>query len=637
MRIKAIRIENFRAIAECQLRVDAVTALLGENNSGKSAILRAVELFFSSAPKVQKEDFHAYNVDEPIKISIEFGDLCPKELEEFGSKVIDEKVVITRSFPLLESPTYFIEADVFPGFAEIRSAPSKAVMREQYRAIAQPMGLAAVGNADQIEGRLVEWESNNPDRLERNKISGFFGAENVANGKLRAKTDFVFIPAIKDARDELKDTKSSPVRSLLAGIARQAIENKEEYKAFVEQAEAQLSDLTSPENTPELQDISRNLSEIMERYYANSSLVASWDPIAKLPLSLPAPDVRIHDGFIQTEVEFVGHGMQRAIVLTLLEYMARHNVGNQDDDAFVEPQSDIIIAIEEPELYQHPTKQRLFYKVLNEIAEGFSARSGIRIQIIYATHSPLLVSLQSAERIRTILKTVDGDNSSIVSGETTLEKCAARTADAFNVESNVARFGTGLHVVTQDISEGFFSKIVVLVEGPSDVAILSAYLEKKQRDPLAEGIVIKAVGGKSNLDKPAVIFSELKIPTYVIFDNDFTERGGSAAEARKNRALQAILRSDNAEDWPEGIFANYACWDGDIEKYLRETVGDEVYRTAQEAVTVPLGLSRKDSVKSPGIASRLLQNLLEQGFEFEKLDEIVARIDDTLATPPPAP
>src|SRR6185312_10423031 len=126
-----------------------------------------------------------------------------------------------------------------------------------------------------------------------------------------------------------------------------------------------------------------------------SDLIATWQPISEIPISFPSSEIAVRDHGFQSSVERVGHGLQRAIIITILEFLARERVRNPEEKTqdFEKPESDIIVAIEEPEIYQHPVKQRHISNVLNELARSFSRQTGIRIQIILATHSPLFVHL----------------------------------------------------------------------------------------------------------------------------------------------------------------------------------------------------------------------------------------------------
>ena len=47
MKLAKIHIKNFRSIQNSEIRFDEITALVGENNAGKSAILRAINAIFN--------------------------------------------------------------------------------------------------------------------------------------------------------------------------------------------------------------------------------------------------------------------------------------------------------------------------------------------------------------------------------------------------------------------------------------------------------------------------------------------------------------------------------------------------------------------------------------------------------------
>ena len=57
MRIKRLEVANFRALRDTVLNFEEATALIGENNCGKSAFLLALDLFFASSPRVGDRDF----------------------------------------------------------------------------------------------------------------------------------------------------------------------------------------------------------------------------------------------------------------------------------------------------------------------------------------------------------------------------------------------------------------------------------------------------------------------------------------------------------------------------------------------------------------------------------------------------
>lgn len=90
----------------------------------------------------------------------------------------------------------------------------------------------------------------------------------------------------------------------------------------------------------------------------------------------------------------------------------------------------------------------------------------------------------------------------------------------FNAQTLAPR----LHILGTELAEGFFANGVVLVEGRSDKAALTAIGRLMGINFGAAGIAILPAEGKGNLDGPLVIFRELGIPTFVLWDYDMDKR-----------------------------------------------------------------------------------------------------------------
>lgn len=82
MKLKSVEIENFRAIKKCSIHFNELTALVGENNSGKTAILRALNSVFNY--EFEEADFtngvHRYAPRTVTKIRVDFSDLPSKDI-----------------------------------------------------------------------------------------------------------------------------------------------------------------------------------------------------------------------------------------------------------------------------------------------------------------------------------------------------------------------------------------------------------------------------------------------------------------------------------------------------------------------------------------------------------------------------
>lgn len=98
MKISHLKISYFRSIKKAQFEVDDINAIVGANNTGKSAILRALNAFFNYSE--ERNSFiageHLYSKRAKSRIEITFVDL-PKD-RRFTKYTDGEKLTIELSF-----------------------------------------------------------------------------------------------------------------------------------------------------------------------------------------------------------------------------------------------------------------------------------------------------------------------------------------------------------------------------------------------------------------------------------------------------------------------------------------------------------------------------------------------------------
>src|SRR3990167_9106041 len=100
MRIKKIRIQNYRCILDETLECDDLTVLVGRNGSGKSSFLKALKLFMDTADAPSAEDYYNREIGKrEIKIEVTFSHLIEDEKTEFSSYLDGDSLVVQRRFP----------------------------------------------------------------------------------------------------------------------------------------------------------------------------------------------------------------------------------------------------------------------------------------------------------------------------------------------------------------------------------------------------------------------------------------------------------------------------------------------------------------------------------------------------------
>lgn len=118
MEVRAFRVENFRSIRDTgwqPLSIDNITVLVGQNESGKSSILDALELGFCITPNINPDDFRLDGDLPRVSLSC---DLDEDEIDEIlevitvgDSRVSLRKEIVKRKKGLVVTSRIILEED----------------------------------------------------------------------------------------------------------------------------------------------------------------------------------------------------------------------------------------------------------------------------------------------------------------------------------------------------------------------------------------------------------------------------------------------------------------------------------------------------------------------------------------------
>lgn len=659
MILKSAHIKNFRSVRDVSVTFESQTAILGANGAGKSTVLKALERFYGSSTNVALDDFFGRNIDDPIEIALTFKDFSVEEAELFGSRIIQNEMTVVRVFEAKggrNSGNYYGLTNGHAAFQTIRQAENATSQRTAYNALREsdPIygGLQPVRRADDIEAQLSSWELGRPEACERIRDDGqFLGFTNVAKGSLKKATSFVFIPAVRDAAIDAFDGKGSAIAKLMELVVRNAIQKRNEIQEWQANVSQQYRELTDPANLTELGDLAETLTKTLQTLYDETSVNLTWKPSPDFEVPMPTAQVALQDGGYPAPVEMQGNGLQRAFILTLLQHLAMATLLRDaepvQDTAGAEGVLDqltanipvipmipgLILAIEEPELYQHPTKQRHFAKVLSLLSDGTLPGVATKTQVIFASHSPYFICLDRFDQVRLArrLPHETSGHKECHIREAELTNVVRMLEDAHQVQAgtwNAKSLKSKLHIVTPELAEGFFADAVLLVEGESDKSVLRAAAVAKNVDLEALGIAILQAGGKNNLDRPAAIFRALEIPVFVVWDCDRKATGVIEGEVA-NRALQRLMGCDpnTILDAGSRLEENFACFEVNLEAMLRLELGQNAYDDAVSEMQLQFGVQkREDAIKAAPVMRGVLTRLSTDGIRSVTLEGIIDRV-----------
>ena len=447
----------------------------------------------------------------------------------------------------------------------------------------------------------------------------------------------------------------SSVTQIMDLVVRSVLANRQSVVQFRHNTREQYSNIMDPANLTELNDLETSLSRTLQSYVPDASVTLNWSPLQEISVPMPQAEVKLLEDEYEARVERTGHGLQRAFIVTMLQHLvaAQKQDGGEDDD---EPRQDeseeeseetrmsllpnLVLAIEEPELYQHPSRQRHLASVLLKLATGGIEGVAESTQVIYITHSPLFVGLDRFDQVRVLHKvTIEaGKPKATQLKRADMEAVAEELGRANNAPPAAYRAETlrpRLYaIMTPWMGEGFFADVVVLVEGEEDRAAILGFAEAKGYALDSMGIAVIPCFGKRNLDRPLVIFRHMGVPTYVVWDGD---SDSSDPRPEDNKYLMRLLDIPG-EEWPCFVIDTAACFKKKLEKTLEAEIGENAFAQLLSNAQEEFGIAKKaHAIKNPVVIRRVVEDAASQGMSCPSMEKVVERVVALTAGIEPSP
>ena len=660
MVLESLHVQNFRSILDSTLVFDDLTALVGANGAGKSAFLMAIRLLHDPALVVCESDFFNRDTSQPILIEGTFTSLTAAEETYFDVYMADGRLVLQRQFAWteqgVEAKGYGTRlcASELENISQLLSADAK---KERYlEVVSQPDSPyhdmpQRWTSVNQFEIDKLNWIRAHRGQCPRSVDNGeLFAARGKGTQFLKERLEILYIPAVQDPAEVAQDNKGSALTKLVDLVARTALatdasfknlslELKDKYIRYMREHQAQLDELGT--------DISQKLSTLVP----GTSVRLTWDetqtPGIRLPVAIPEVT---EDGF-SSPITHVGSGLQRACTISLLQQLAATSdmpdtgARHAEADAGNLPPSYMIL-IEEPELYQHPDRQR-------HLAQVFSQLAGVSIQgasaftrVCFCTHSPLFIDMSRFGGIRLFRRA--GTNTPGIPKQTQVKQtniatvCRRLGRQDSEQEHNLmlSKLQT---IMTPWMNEGFFAHAVVLVEGDDDRGALLGTAMRMGYNLESMGIAVIPCSGKTNLDRPWAVFTELGIPSYIVWDSDAnlcgnagstdcslcdpSQKTGCKAHSETNERL-LNMQGRTPVRWPGlRVERDYACFATELVGTIKSELTLSVYEVALDQAKSELGIvETSHAIKNPQVIKRVLDLASQSGKEAPTLTHIIEHV-----------
>ena len=425
MKLREVTIRNFRCLVDTTIPIDDTTVLIGENNSGKTALLDALRIALPRTLAGRGTPFDEYDYymcnagDSPqtcqgIEIELWFREDTPDEW-----------------------PTSLVQAlnDI------IQTDPTTDL---------DSIGLRLSSKYDGVAGEIVsKWEFLALDGQP-------LGGRGARAGNLTTFLPYLrlfYLSALRDA-----DVEFAPRSQFWGRILRDLKISEEQRKTLSEELERLNAELLKAD--PRLEQVVASLGEvqtIMELGAGQNTSIQAlpikpWDLMSKSQVVMKARGAEI-----DFPLSRHGQGMQSLVVLFLFQAYLQVLL----KPAF-HPETEAILALEEPEAHLHPQATRALAANLDKI----------KGQKIISSHSPYFIQEISFEKIRMFRR--DGPFSKVVYIKRCFTAMVPETKELLEFcAGNSAKFsyhtGTSTLSVSGRMEDKEYRELLKIFPGQSDV------------------------------------------------------------------------------------------------------------------------------------------------------------------------
>ena len=489
MRIVKVHIENFRSIKELDFNPGPYCVLIGENNSGKSNILRALALALGETWPTERmfseEDFYNQETANDVIIRVFFSEV----IEEWRNKFKMEIAGI-----------------------ELRCKAYKRKVKEK------PAGtLTTDYTCINKAGEAVSYPA---EKLAKGvKYSGQWLPYRVTK-EIREQLPFIYVDVLRDYNRQTPGSRWSVLRRLFNEVNTLFLNDKTQLN--VKQPDGITVKMTRKEafensvkaaykylKTDAFNEIERKLAtNAIEQMGLDADgnkvelVFETHDPTN----AFKSLQLYVDQMGIRSPAGEVGAGLQSAIVIAIFRtYEELKKEG-------------AVFAIEEPEAFLHPQKARYFASVLRSLAEKGN-------QIFLTTHSPVFVQVHLPESVAVIRRSAD----------TGTKVHQASMVDLAENDRKALRLMTEFDSQRNEL---FFARKVMFVEGNTEKVALPLVFSALDIDINRENISVVECGGKTKIPLFVRVAKALNIPYIVIADYDIQEIKEEWTEKRKENQRQ---------------------------------------------------------------------------------------------------
>lgn len=542
MRLRKIKIQNFRKLNDVEIDLGDATFLIGANNAGKSSTLDVIEYLVTdkkldnSCRSRYLEDGEELTKTEDVIIEGCFDnvDATIVNLRGFNSSRLNsyldengnEKYSFNYRVRLTADGKNHREIqmhqqklkDEFVDCKKWQDFIDKGVDADVFSEVGDL-------NHTLLAKERKDLEDNYPMLFEVEESNGWFENPGGIPGNVLSKLPrFLKIKADVLA-EEMEASKSGTLHDLLSYMFDDVRKGSDHYKKAVEELQELSREMDPTDEHGAFGQLMRDLNKTVDDVFPKATINIDTD-LTKAESLKPIFGVTISSN-VTTDVLHQGTGLIRSAVFALLRFDKQRREQFSETD-----ERGLIIGFEEPELFLHPNAAENMRRVIYELADSNS-------QIIATTHSPYMIDL--SQKPKQVL------NSYTLGTNDFTHVVAFNLSDAFQEiqEDDKVRVKM-IQKIDDYVARVFFAQKVIIVEGDTEDIVFKRTIEvmpeEVKKVVCSDYQIIKATG-KATMISFIRYLKALSVDLFVVHDED----AGTAGAMIMNAPILTALGNDSTK------------------------------------------------------------------------------------------
>jgi energy-coupling factor transporter ATP-binding protein EcfA2 len=335
MKIKSVRIQNFRAFKDETIQFNRYSCLVGPNGAGKSTVLCALNVFFqeqelspTTTTKLCDEDFFGKSTDNPIVITVTFDGLSDEAKAELSHYVRQDELIV-KAVARFDAKTGVGTVQHFGSrLAMVRfsrffamyddpkvKAPELTSEFEQIR--------TEMPNVPKVDGRvskaaqrdvLGEYEAAHPELCEPiDSSDNFYGV--AGTGKLAKFVQWIYVPAVKAVEAEGEAGKTNFLGKLISRAVQARSHIEEQINSLKQRTLDEYNKLLENSRSS-LDEISKSLERRLQAWaHPDAKIGLGWqsDAFKAVVLQQPMATIKTGDGPFMASLSRMDTGFSEVI------------------------------------------------------------------------------------------------------------------------------------------------------------------------------------------------------------------------------------------------------------------------------------------------------------------------------------